>query len=117
MQRTIFFTYFLTTTLSAAFRPVPQILYACIATATSLSMIEKLFGAWECPDTSKAITVGSVKLGGVRYSNRNVCWLEGQQDGGRNVLCKYAPDDPNKTEQHGVDVSPKESNVRTHVHE
>ena len=68
--------------------------------------------------TSKAITAGSVKLGGVHYSNGNVFWLEERpQEGGRNVLCKYAPDDPNKSERNGIDVSPKESNVRTRVHE
>lgn len=118
MQRTTFFTSLLTTTLSAAFRPVPQISYRRTATATPLSMIDKPFGAWESPITSKAITAGSVKLGGVCYSNGNIYWLEGRpQDGGRNVLCKYAPDDPNKSERHGVDVSPKESNVRTRVHE
>ena len=68
--------------------------------------------------TSKAITAGSVKLDGVHYSNGNVFWLEERpQEGGRNVLCKYAPDDPNKSERNGIDVSPKESNVRTRVHE
>lgn len=47
-------------------------------------------------------------------------WLEGRpQEGGRNVLCRYAPDDDskNKNERDGVDVTPKESNVRTRVHE
>ena len=129
MQRIAFVTSLLTTTLSAAFRPVPQISYARSATATATattaakasslsSMIDKPFGAWESPVTSKAITAGSVKLGGLRYSNGNVYWLEGRpQDGGRNVLCKHAPDDPKKSERDGVDVSPKESNVRTRVHE
>jgi len=81
-------------------------------------MVDKPYGAWESPVTSKAITAGSVCLGGVQFSNGNVYWLEGRpQEGGRNVLCKYAPEDPNKSERNGVDVSPKESNVRTRVHE
>mmetsp|Transcript_8014 Transcript_8014/g.14122 ORF Transcript_8014/g.14122 Transcript_8014/m.14122 type:complete len:701 (+) Transcript_8014:70-2172(+) len=120
MQRATLFTSLLATTLSTAFRSVPQISYARnrIATATTLSMIDKPYGAWESPITSKAITAGSVRLGGVHYSNGNVYWLEGRpQEGGRNVLCKYAPEDPNKNERNGVDVSPKESNVRTRVHE
>lgn len=63
------------------------------------------------------MTAGSVTVGGVYYSNGNLYWLEGRpQEGGRNVLCRYAPDDPNKSERNGVDVSPKESNVGTRVH-
>ena len=109
--------------VSSAFQSVPPISYArnYIATATTsrLSMIDKPFGAWESPVTSKAITAGSVSLGGLCYSNGNLYWQEGRpQEGGRNVLCKYSPDDlPNKSERNGVDVSPKESNVRTRVHE
>eukprot|EP00547_Thalassionema_nitzschioides_P010038 CAMPEP_0194224810 /NCGR_PEP_ID=MMETSP0156-20130528/38204_1 /TAXON_ID=33649 /ORGANISM="Thalassionema nitzschioides, Strain L26-B" /LENGTH=650 /DNA_ID=CAMNT_0038956519 /DNA_START=286 /DNA_END=2235 /DNA_ORIENTATION=- len=81
-------------------------------------MIDKPFGAWESPITSKAITAGSVKLGPVHYCNGNVYWLEGRpQEGGRNVLVKYAPYDHNNCERDGIDVSPKESNVRTRVHE
>jgi len=122
MQSAILFASLLATP-STAFRSVPQISYALrnrikTATASLSSMIDKPFGAWESPVTSKAITAGSVSFGGVRYSNGNVYWLEGRpQEGGRNVLCKYAPDDPNKSERNGVDVSPRESNVRTRVHE
>ena len=32
-------------------------------------------------------------------------------------MCKYAPESADKSERNGVDVSPKESNVRTRVHE
>lgn len=45
-------------------------------------------------------------------------WLEGRpQEAGRNVLCRHDPDNANKSERNGVDVSPKESNARTRVHE
>ena len=81
-------------------------------------MIDKPYGSWESPITSKAITAGSVSLGGVKYCNGSIYWLEGRpQEAGRNVLCKYAPDSTDKSERNGVDVSPKESNARTRVHE
>ena len=81
-------------------------------------MIDKPYGTWESPITSKAITAGSVRLSGVQYCNNNIYWLEGRpQEAGRNVLCKYSPDSPEKSQRNGVDVSPKDSNVRTRVHE
>ena len=147
MQRAVvILTSLLTSTLSTAFRPAsssPQISsyitrsinrhhkFIAIAAATTtqlgssstttttmMTMIDKPYGAWTSPITSKAITAGSVKFGGLYYSNGNVYWLEGRpQEGGRNVLCKYAPSDPTKNERNGIDISPKESNVRTRVHE
>jgi dipeptidyl aminopeptidase/acylaminoacyl peptidase len=84
----------------------------------SMTMIDKPYGTWTSPITSKAITAGSVRLGGVHYCNGNVYWLEGRpQEAGRNVLCKYSPESADKSQRNGVDVSPKESNVRTRVHE
>ncbi len=84
----------------------------------SMTMIDKPYGTWESPITSKAITAGSVRLGGVHCCDGNVYWLEGRpQEAGRNVLCKYSPDSPEKSKRNGVDISPKESNVRTRVHE
>lgn len=84
----------------------------------SMTMIDKPYGTWESPITSKAITAGSVRLGGVHCCDGNVYWLEGRpQEAGRNVLCKYLPDSPEKSKRNGVDISPKESNVRTRVHE
>ncbi|KAL9187913.1 hypothetical protein ACHAXT_006291 [Thalassiosira profunda] len=88
------------------------------ASAAGMTAVDKPYGAWESPLTSKALTAGSVRLGGVHFCDGNVYWLEGRpQEAGRNVLCRYAPDDPNKSERNGVDVTPKESNVRTRVHE
>ena len=145
MQRAVVFTYLLTSTLSIAFRPAsPQVSSSYItrinrnhhkfiaiaaaatsqlrssssSTSTTTMTIDKPYGSWTSPITSKAITAGSVKFGGVYYSNDNVYWLEGRpQEGGRNVLCKYAPNDASKNERNGIDISPKESNVRTRVHE
>lgn len=78
----------------------------------------KPYGTWPSPITSKAITAGSVKLGGVHYHNNQVYWLEGRpQEGGRNILVRYDPNGNDRSERNGVDVSPKESNVRTRVHE
>lgn len=71
------------------------------------------FGAWKSPITSKSITAGSVKIGGISFYKNNLYWLEGRpQEGGRISLCRY--DKENKS---GVDVTPKESNARTRVHE
>ena len=90
--------------------------------------MDKPFGSWESPITSKAITAGSVRLGSLHHNNANhqLYWLEGRpQEAGRNVLCRYV--DPtnyndnhqqqHKSERNGVDISPPESNVRTRVHE
>jgi len=85
------------------------------------TVVDKPYGSWSSPITSKSITAGSVKLGNIHYNthNQNLYWLEGRpQEAGRNVLCKFAPDDDNASERNGVDImSSKESNVRTRVHE
>lgn len=81
---------------------------------TNTAVINAPYGAWESPITSKAITAGSVRLGGGLFvtGSNNFLWLEGRpQEGGRNVLCQY---DPAKTR---IDISPKDSNIRTRVHE
>ena len=130
MQRAVIFTSaLLTTTLSFAFqrphslqRITKHHLHKNIATTSSRTInmmaIDKPYGSWESPITSKAITAGSVKFGGVYYSNNQVYWLEGRpQEGGRNVLVQYAPSNPNKNERNGIDISPTDSNVRTRVHE
>ncbi len=84
----------------------------------SMTVIDKPYGEWESPITSKAITAGSVRLGNVNFCNGGLYWLEGRpQEAGRNVLCKYSPDNADKSQRNGLDVSPKDSNIRTRVHE
>ena len=71
------------------------------------------FGAWKSPITSKSITAGSVKIGGIYVCQTDLYWLEGRpQEAGRNVLCRYNPED-----ESSIEVTPKDSNVRTRVHE
>ena len=136
MQRTALFTSLLTTLSSAFQSPIvsrhtlrPTLSnhhtnsYSFSSTTTKLNMsiVDKPYGSWSSPITSKSITAGSVKLGNIHYNTHtnNLYWLEGRpQEAGRNVLCKFAPLDDNASERGGVDImSSKESNVRTRVHE
>jgi dipeptidyl aminopeptidase/acylaminoacyl peptidase len=81
------------------------------------------FGAWESPITSKAITAGSVGIGSLKIdepssNQHHLLWIEGRpQEAGRYVLCRYDPDAPERNDRNAVDVTPKDSNVRTRVHE
>ena len=86
------------------------------ATAAALDVP---FGAWESPLISKAITAGSVGIGSLNLDAAgNLLWLEGRpQEGGRYVLCRYDPGSADKSDRNAVDVTPKDSNVRTRVHE
>jgi dipeptidyl aminopeptidase/acylaminoacyl peptidase len=48
----------------------------------------------------------------------SLLWIEGRpQEAGRNVMCKYDPDDANCSERKAVDITPEKTNVRTRVHE
>jgi dipeptidyl aminopeptidase/acylaminoacyl peptidase len=87
--------------------------------SSRLAVADKPYGAWESPITSKAITAGSVGIGSLKISDGdNLFWLEARpQEAGRNVLCHYAPDSEQTNERNAVEVTPKESNVRTKVHE
>lgn len=76
-------------------------------------VLDRPFGAWKSTITSKSITAGAVRLGGIFLNGDDLLWLEGRpQEGGRNVLCRY-----DATTGKGVDISPPESNIRTRVHE
>jgi len=80
--------------------------------------VERPFGAWDSPITSKSITAGSVAIGNLNLCDNNLYWTEGRpKEGGRTVLCKYAPESDEKSDRNGVDVTTKESNIRTLVHE
>ena len=76
------------------------------------------YGSWPSPITAKFITGSSVGLGSLKVDASGLYWLESRpQEGGRNVVVRYAPDDPQASERGGVDVTPKDNNVRTRVHE
>lgn len=76
------------------------------------------FGAWESPITSKSITAGSVSIGNLKVVDDQIFWTEGRpQEGGRNVLCKYAPEAEDKNDRNAIDVVSEASNIRTLVHE
>jgi len=131
MQRTALFTSLLTTLSSAFQSPIVSRRSISInnyltnsfssTTKLNMSVVDKPYGSWSSPITSKSITAGSVKLGNIHYNphTNNLYWVEGRpQEAGRNVLCKFDPLDDNASERNGVDImSSKESNVRTRVHE
>lgn len=114
---------FVPSSLAAAARSAPSAAAADASrqrvTMSASTIIDAPFGAWESPITSKAITAGSVGIGGLHLdSSDSLLWLEGRpQEGGRYVLCRYDPKSPDKSERNAVDVTPKDSNVRTRVHE
>ena len=83
------------------------------------TVTDKPFGAWESPISSRSITAGSIRIGGLavvpatdKEHQDDVYWLEGRPlEGGRNVLCKYT------SEGAVSEITPKEINVRSRVHE
>ena len=110
----------LLTTVSKSFSPTPPTQSSSTKLPSELEMTtEKPYGAWTSPITSQSITAGSVGLSTPAVdSSGDLLWLESRpQEGGRIVLCKYDPSHPDKTERNGIDVTPKDSNVRTRVHE
>lgn len=74
---------------------------------------------WDSTITRPEATIDKVvKFGGVYFSSGKLYWLEERPDeGGRSVLCEYAPDDPKKSKRNGIDVSPQGTNVRTRANE
>ena len=44
------------------------------ASSAVAAAVDKPYGAWESPITSKAITAGSVRLGGLHYSDGELYW-------------------------------------------
>ncbi len=84
----------------------------------SLHASDVPYGAWESPITSKSITAGSVSISNLNVIGSDVFWTERRPpEGGRTVLCKYAPDSTEKSERNAIDMTPKGSNIRTLVHE
>jgi hypothetical protein len=77
------------------------------------------YGSWPSPITAKFITGSSVRLGSLDVDGKGqLYWLEGRpKEGGRNAVCRYDKLNADANERGGVDVTPKEANVRTRVHE
>ena len=80
---------------------------------------ETPFGSWPSPITAKFITSTGVRLGALSVDDSSTLhWLEGRpQEGGRQAVVKYSPGSDGASERGGLDVTPKETNVRTRVHE
>ena len=73
---------------------------------------EAPFGAWTSPLTAARATAGALRLGQIVVDGDDVYWLEGRaSEGGRNVLVRASTGAP------PVDVSPRDFNVRSRVHE
>jgi dipeptidyl aminopeptidase/acylaminoacyl peptidase len=90
------------------------------SSSSSSESIDKPYGSWESAISSKSITAGSVRLGGLHYqkthSSRKLYWLEGRpQENGRYALCRL--DNVDSVIGDVEEVTPTESNVRTRVHE
>jgi dipeptidyl aminopeptidase/acylaminoacyl peptidase len=70
------------------------------------------YGFWLSPITSGLIVAESIGLSGVQLDGTRIYWLEGRpQEQGRTVLVQHRPGSA------PLEVTPKEFNVRTRVHE
>ena len=80
---------------------------------------ETPYGAWPSPITSKLITQSGVRMGSISVSDAGALhWLEGRpQEAGRQVVVRYAPGEEGTSSRGALDQTPKETNVRTRVHE
>eukprot|EP00435_Cladocopium_sp_Y103_P024166 s2336_g5.t3 len=83
------------------------------AVAMARSAASRAYGEWESPITASFITAGAIKLGAVSCDAAGVVrWMEGRpQEAGRQVVCSFG-EGSNK-----VDLTPKDVNARTRVHE
>ena len=65
------------------------------------------FGSWKSPVTTDLIVSETIPLGQIALDDDDVYWTEGRpHEGGRNVVVK-----------NGVDITPRQFNARTRVHE
>jgi len=79
---------------------------------------DRPYGSWPSPITAKFITGSSVGLGSLKVDASGLYWLEARpQEAGRQVVVRYAPEDPAANERGAVDVTPAGQNTRTKVHE
>lgn len=82
------------------------------ATAPGPARTVAPYGAWASPLSAARATAGALRLGQIAVDGDDVYWLEGRaSEGGRNVLVRASAGAP------PVDVSPRDFNVRTRVHE
>lgn len=77
------------------------------------------YGSWESPITASFVTAAGVGLGGLKCDDdATLYWVEARpEEGGRQVVCRYAPGDALASERGGVDMIPESHNARTRVHE
>ena len=70
------------------------------------------YGTWTSPISASTVAEQGVRLGFVALDGDDVYWLEGRpHEGGRNALVKRSADGTI------ADVTPRDHNVRTRVHE
>src|SRR2546423_5786418 len=70
------------------------------------------YGSWKSPITSDLIVKESIGLGQVKMDGNDIYWIEMRpSEGGRQVIVRRTTADQN------IDVSPREFNARTRVHE
>ena len=70
------------------------------------------YGTWLSPLGAATVAAAGLRLSAVAVDGDNIYWLEGRPtEGGRNALVMRSPD--GRTE----DVTPRDMNVRTRVHE
>ncbi len=71
-----------------------------------------LYGSWKSPITSDLIVKESIGLGQVKIDGDDIYWIEMRpSEGGRQVIVRRTTDGQN------LDVTPREFNARTRVHE
>jgi hypothetical protein len=77
------------------------------------------YGEWASPITAHFITSAGVGMGNLKSSTAgDLFWLESRpEEGGRSVICRRDVLAAGSSERGGVDVTPKDINVRTRVHE
>ena len=70
------------------------------------------YGSWLSPLAAATVAAAGLRLGAVAVDGHDIYWLEGRPiEGGRNVLVRRTADGTLE------DVTPREMNVRTRVHE
>ena len=70
------------------------------------------YGSWKSPITSDLIVKGSIGLSQVKMDGDDIYWIEMRpSEGGRQVIVRHTFAGPR------ADVTPREFNARTRVHE